>query len=1381
MAGHANGPEVDAPPRTGLVPLTWAQVTRNALNGLICLEKDCTDEKQFSFIDMVQYMKHISDVHPYIQTSFPPHVQEPTNFGNPDIPVSHSVQYSHHSPKDLDDSFIPYIPTDLDVSSVSYIPSEIVSAPSKSTTTIPYGHSVQSPSNVSCLKKTQTCKKKKRAPKPRPPLPYATTPTFRVELNTPSMSTLGVGAPDTTFHDDALILELSRVPVNTASSVPVNATPPNNIPTIADLPVVRIKTSPPKKKVNVFLVRLPRDIEATFHVYCPPPSSSHGSVSSQTYVGDAVAVEPSIDLPTHPPVATIPSVPNTRLRARRPATAFPTISNTRRPVLHPPPPILAIPSVPKKSFNVPLVRLPKDAAGKFRTYTQPSPPTKAVMSSPQTRASSPLFSEVEEPLDDTSPRGPSSLGTHRHDHPTLHNGSFELTMDGDMVMSPPLGPSSSVQEAHDPELEFDVQRSYLDDDMVISPLGPSSLNPAIHTRDKLSNVTFNNNSFAPPMDGDGDVAMSPPLGLSSLGQEANYPNPQDNPTLDNPYVKESGSDCILLTPTLTRFNLFFHSQYRMIHCRNKIGSEECNTAQLPYAVAGHLQSKHQYVFTVKAKDDLTAYIMTLKPVTDPETFVNPKPGLAPVKGLKIEKGFCCKKCSYAVRSLKAMRRHWSNDQKWEVCGIGPEEGRWQEGWVQNFFVVPMRFFSVEPSSARRSNAGEGDPFAIFLKTVVPVIEKESIQVLPDAIRPREVPPLVKMMEWHLHLADYITDRHKVQNLRTLVEPSLKRAKGSIPDLIHQAVFGYLDAVKKLHHGLTMAEKQLLFNPDDPSGRFTMHDEPATQRDYGYLLFIFVYAILTSRTTSVTDYRFPLTTSDHKSAERLMKAFENKRSNLEALEDPHSFLVPLFSPLPSAQDKWHIPLECFIALRCLCDDGLFTPSSRTTQVYAKLKYAIRCTCLFEANKRRADFSDSLYSAIKHYTKHMLSSESGTGPFVLITEAQKFTSSLALSQPSPPTTHVSVDGLTIFYKDTKFHVPSWRAGLRQMMDFVIASQDLLIGKADSFTIPDFIPDDWGKESRGYSWLNNADLGVHSYALVKNLMADPSNVSVSEDGSLVYNFTKLEKLLSDIGEITWTLMFLCYMLPGQVNRAEEFVEHKISNSTRPRTVLRSGLEMWLVIRCVKKENIVQRATFIPALVPPELRIQLERYLILIRPLERALATILYGPSTVHIYNEYLWVEKGMIIPAPSFTKAFRSAMNKYCGIEIGVHDYRQIVVQISQTYLGREVDRDDELEWDVLRRSVVIQSKPPVGSMHLKWDTSLPCPVKPFFGSRLPPKHGVASLGLFLEKVLCLCVKEIASLEARLQEKMGAISSSMENVAHSVSRTVEGMIQRSGHTFA
>ncbi|SJL18525.1 uncharacterized protein ARMOST_22118 [Armillaria ostoyae] len=252
-----------------------------------------------------------------------------------------------------------------------------------------------------------------------------------------------------------------------------------------------------------------------------------------------------------------------------------------------------------------------------------------------------------------------------------------------------------------------------------------------------------------------------------------------------------------------------------------------------------------------------------------------------------------------------------------------------------------------------------------------------------------------------------------------------------------------------------------------------------------------------------------------------------------------------------------------------------------------------------------------------------------------------------------------------------------------------------------------------------------------------------------------------------------------------------------------------MWLVIRRMKMENIVQKVTFIPALVSPELRIQLERYLILIRPLERALATIVYGPSIVHIYNEYLWVVKGKTILAPSFSKAFKLAMNKYCGIEIGIHDYRQVVVQISQTYLGREVDMDDELDWDVFAAQCghTVQTArriyaPEVGHLPSMSSEALlrflaaskawwsvtgfvpgESPIPPCVSrSRLGQRSAAQEDTEVADVVETIVKKEITSLEARLQEKMGAIfSNSMENVAHSVSRTVEEMIQRNGHTFA
>lgn len=298
-------------------------------------------------------------------------------------------------------------------------------------------------------------------------------------------------------------------------------------------------------------------------------------------------------------------------------------------------------------------------------------------------------------------------------------------------------------------------------------------------------------------------------------------------------------------------------------------------------------------------------------------------------------------------------------------------------------------------------------------------------------------------------------------------------------------------------------------------------------------------------------------------------------------------------------------------------------------------------------------------------------------------QRLASYLAYSQSSPPATRVSEDCLTIFYRAHSLHVPDWRLGLQRMLAKLVSAQDTLIAGADhTMHIPPTISDDWVDETRGYSWLKNSDCGVPEHVLLQHLMADTSLnlVTIDRDGRLLHNIAAYHRILAQISEITWLLAFLCYMVPGQVTRAMEFVDHKISNSTRPRTIFRNGTDFWLVIRRAKYENNIGKAVFIPSLVPPQLQRELERYLLLIRPLERVLSATVYGLSSIHIYDEYLWVTFGQRITGDIFCKEFPHAMLKYCQCPVGIHDYRQLVVQISRTYLGSENEMNDEEERDV-----------------------------------------------------------------------------------------------------
>ncbi|KAK0472312.1 hypothetical protein IW261DRAFT_1343631, partial [Armillaria novae-zelandiae] len=737
---------------------------------------------------------------------------------------------------------------------------------------------------------------------------------------------------------------------------------------------------------------------------------------------------------------------------------------------------------------------------------------------------------------------------------------------------------------------------------------------------------------------------------------------------------------LINTPLLQRHGLVFHSHYRTIHCVN----DACGTAVLPYALVGHLQNQHHFHFTAKQRQLFNEAIQELNPLPDASHLSLPPPRQAPVDALKVHLlGHCCRECLYAVGTLKTFQRHWSKNHRADLPGTKANEGYYLAP-IQTFFTIPERYFEVNPALTKLSNK---DPFAIFLKTVNPALEAESYNVLPAPNQVREVPPLLRTTGWHLHLKNYITDRRTVSSLLTLVSiPPM--TTGSFPAKLRALVQQYMEVVRDRSQASPLGVRALLidFHRCDQRGKlWSAHDEPDTLQDYGLFLFHFIYAIILSRTSSDTDYRFPLLQSDHQNADNLLVAIRDGTNQLVSL---HQFILPLLSPRASSSatiqpDKWQLVIECFVAVFCLQSDGQFRKPEHTTQVFAKIKYLVRGTCLFEAYEQHALFENDLYLAVEHYAKTMLRPGSTMSPFNMAIDYQRLASYLAYSQSSPPATRVSEDCLTIFYRAHSLHVPAWRHGLQCMLAELVSSQDALIAGADqTMDIPPNIPDDWTDESRGYSWLKNSDCGVPQHALLQQLMANKSLnlVTIDSHGHLLHNIAAYHRLLAQISEITWLLAFLCYMVPGQVTRAMEFVDHKVSNSTRPRTIFRNGTDLWLVIRRAKYENNIGKAVFIPSLIPPQIQREFERYLLFIRPLERVLSATVYGLSSIHLYDEYLWVTSGQRITGDQFCKQFPHAMLKYCQCAVGIHDYRQLVVQISRTYLGSEEEMNDELEWDV-----------------------------------------------------------------------------------------------------
>jgi hypothetical protein len=125
----------------------------------------------------------------------------------------------------------------------------------------------------------------------------------------------------------------------------------------------------------------------------------------------------------------------------------------------------------------------------------------------------------------------------------------------------------------------------------------------------------------------------------------------------------------------------------------------------------------------------------------------------------------------------------------------------------------------------------------------------------------------------------------------------------------------------------------------------------------------MHAILVTVDGHESGYVFPLTEGDLERALILKNAIKEMPKTLH-LEAFHDFLKPFMYPKVEGRSdgpytKWDDVFECLYALSALREDGNFQPAGLITQMFAKMKYFIRSTVLYEATRQGQDEDDSYY--------------------------------------------------------------------------------------------------------------------------------------------------------------------------------------------------------------------------------------------------------------------------------------------------------------------------------------------------------------------------------------------------------------------------------------
>ena len=304
-----------------------------------------------------------------------------------------------------------------------------------------------------------------------------------------------------------------------------------------------------------------------------------------------------------------------------------------------------------------------------------------------------------------------------------------------------------------------------------------------------------------------------------------------------------------------------------------------------------------------------------------------------------------------------------------------------------------------------------------------------------------------------------------------------------------------------------------------------------------------------------------------------------------------------------------------------------------------------------------------------------------PMNATTDYQRFASSIAMNTSTPPNTRVSEDGMHITYSDKTLSIAKWRSGLRKLADEVTKElDDLCLNNLFGLSIPDNAFDDWANEERGYSWTKNGKFTEDKRSLLAAMLKNPASrlAKINEAGEFKFDIAQVWDFLHKCDSVNEKLALLSFFTAGQTPRVSEFVQHKFANSTRPRTVFRDHQSIWLATRRLKTENVMEKESFIPMKCHPELSKLLERYLLIVRPVEAELVRVVRSTEDYHTFTEFMWTRECNPVSPEAMRKSILKFTTEYFDSSIGTQEYRQICMEIGRVFLGSEFEiREEDMD--------------------------------------------------------------------------------------------------------
>jgi len=285
------------------------------------------------------------------------------------------------------------------------------------------------------------------------------------------------------------------------------------------------------------------------------------------------------------------------------------------------------------------------------------------------------------------------------------------------------------------------------------------------------------------------------------------------------------------------------------------------------------------------------------------------------------------------------------------------------------------------------------------------------------------------------------------------------------------------------------------------------------------------------------------------------------------------------------------------------------------------------------------------------------------FNMLTEMQKFASSIAYRQVRPPRLWWSDDFHKVGIDGETLELDAFRSGIQQMFQAAWKLYDSISGgRRFADKLPTNFKDDLSDDTYGYSFLFHGPFTTTPNSLLSHVVHDRGLASIDGAGHLSWDMGALRGLFATSDELNDLLTILTYLLPTTSVRVTEFVDNKLRNASRNRNLHMLMGEMFMLARYHKMTNATGSDICVPAFYPEPLQeLTLEIFAGGLREFETNLAPVLFGGEAADLYRTsvsqivyfFFW---GALLMT-SFL--FPTSLTATCGFEMGGGSHQTVSV--------------------------------------------------------------------------------------------------------------------------